>query len=222
MSIKHVPNLAAGSSVAGKILAWAQAKEGQKTVVDKLAFLVGLRHGLRTLLGRLLGNWTSDLGPDVEIQDQRERVIVRLRADGFDGGSFDVNRQDRLLVVRAFKQIEIKGKKRGVDEMSFRELYRCAPIASSVDPALAETNYCNGVLTVSLPKIDLVAGLTSSNRAHAEGRSKCLNGHSRRFGRRRPFFDRRTGRTKIRGKGRLSPFAHQASQKRSRRFSNGL
>src|SRR5262249_33850860 len=41
MSIEHVQNLVIGSGVAGKILAWALAKQGQKSVVFGRAMIGG-------------------------------------------------------------------------------------------------------------------------------------------------------------------------------------
>ena len=41
MSIEHVQNLVIGSGVAGKILAWTLAKQGQKTVVVERAMVGG-------------------------------------------------------------------------------------------------------------------------------------------------------------------------------------
>src|SRR5215813_354535 len=41
MSVEHVQNLVIGSGVAGKILAWSLASQGQKTVVVERAMIGG-------------------------------------------------------------------------------------------------------------------------------------------------------------------------------------
>jgi HSP20 family protein len=121
---------------------------------DSRAFIVRLRDGFKRLFDRFLGDRLNDSPWQIEIKDQGRTVVVRVDAPGFEAGELDVNLQGNLLILRACKQIEAKGKKRVFDEPIFQEFYHCAPMPWSVDAAKAEASFRNGVLTVIFPKTE--------------------------------------------------------------------
>jgi HSP20 family protein len=118
------------------------------------AFLVRLRDRLKSLFNRVLDEEGSDPLGRFHIRDQEGAVTVRVEIPGFAPEELDVKVQGNLLIVRAFKPIETNGKKRQFDDQSFQESYDCAFLPSSVDAARVEATYCDGVLTVTLPKME--------------------------------------------------------------------
>jgi HSP20 family protein len=130
-------------------------------------FFVRLRDRLNGLFNRLFGERESDPLGRFHIRDQEGVVTVRVEIPGVEAEELDVSVQGNLLIVRAFKPIDTNGKKREPDELSFQELYDCAFVPSSVDAAKVEADYCDGVLTVTLPKMDkrrVGRALAESNR----------------------------------------------------------
>jgi HSP20 family protein len=131
------------------------------------AFFVRLRGELRGLFNRLFCDEECDPLGRFHIRDQEGAVTVRLEIPGFEAEELDVKAQGNLLIVRAFKPIEKNGKKRESDDLSFQESYDCAFLPSSVDAAKVEATYCDGVLTVTLPKMEgrkIGRGLVEASR----------------------------------------------------------
>lgn len=66
-----------------------------------------------------------------------------------------MNFRGQLLILRALKRIEGKSNGRDAVKQSFQELYRCARLPAPVDAEKAMASYWDGVLTVTLPKIEV-------------------------------------------------------------------
>lgn len=128
-----------GFAALAALALWRQARNARLEQFDSVAFFREQR---------------SEPLWDFDIKDQEKAVVVRFASPGFDPASLDVNLQGNLLILHACMQIEKKAKDRDSDELGFRELYRCVPLPSPADAAKATATYCDGMLTVSLPKTD--------------------------------------------------------------------
>jgi HSP20 family protein len=118
------------------------------------AFFVRLADGLKDFFNHFFGGQLSEPLGDFHIQVHEGAMTIRVEIPGFEAEDLDVNVQRNLLIVRAFKPIEANGKKRESADLGFQELYDCAFLPSSVDAAKVEADYCDGVLTVTLPKME--------------------------------------------------------------------
>ena len=118
------------------------------------AFLVRLRDRLIGFFNRIFEEQGIDPLGRFQIRDQRGAVTVRVEMPGFQAEELDVNVRRNLLIVRALKPIETTGNRHEIDDLSFQESYDCAYLPSSVDAVRAEATYCDGVLTVNLPKAE--------------------------------------------------------------------
>jgi HSP20 family molecular chaperone IbpA len=119
---------------------------------DRRAFVTRLRDCFTSLFDRFFSEPRIESQCDNDVRDKGGTIIVRVNAPGFEARDLDVKLQGNLLVLRACKPIDATGTKRDFDELRFRELYHCEPILSAIDAARTEASFCDGVLTVSLPK----------------------------------------------------------------------
>jgi HSP20 family protein len=111
-----------------------------------------LRDWFNSLVDRFFGDPGSESLGDFHIIHQERAVVVRVKIPGFKAVELDVHLQGILLILRACKRIEAKRKKRDSDDLSLQETFRCAPMPSGLDATKAKATYCDGVLTVTLPK----------------------------------------------------------------------
>jgi HSP20 family protein len=91
-------------------------------------------------------------GLDVEEED--DAVVVRAEAPGFEADDFDVRVEDSRLVLRASKKTESKDEKGKVKEYREQECYESVMLPASVAKDKVDAKYHNGVLTVTMPKIE--------------------------------------------------------------------
>jgi HSP20 family protein len=95
-------------------------------------------------------------GPDMDIEETAEAVIIRAELPGLDPGDFSVEvARDRVL-LRGVKETE-----RHEDEQGFRRLerrigsfMRVISLPAEVDPDAATAAYRDGVLHLMLPKTE--------------------------------------------------------------------
>ena len=144
---------------------------------DRRAFVIWLRDCFTSLFDRFFSEPRSESPFDIDVRDKGGTIFVRVNAPGFEARDFNVKLQGNLLVLRACKPIDATGTKRDFDELRFRELYHCEPILSAIDAARTGASFCDGVLTVSLPKRlrirPVVPSLRVSYKSDCGGDRKC-------------------------------------------------
>lgn len=89
-----------------------------------------------------------------EVQEDEDRVVVRLEVPGMDRDDFDIDVVDDYLVVRGEKRVE-KDRHQGrfhVMECAYGSFERAVALPAAVDGNAAEARYKRGVLSISLPK----------------------------------------------------------------------
>ncbi|MGA9187841.1 MAG: Hsp20/alpha crystallin family protein [Methanosarcina sp.] len=101
---------------------------------------------------------TETLSPLIDIAEDGDKVIVTTDLPGIDRENVELNLRDNVLVISAGK--EEKTEKEGYlrRERSFMRYYREIPLPDGVTEEGANAQLKNGVLTVTLPKIEPVTG----------------------------------------------------------------
>src|SRR5271166_5985892 len=93
-----------------------------------------------------------------EVWETAKSVIVRIEIPGMDKEDFDVSVQGSVLRIRGEKRS--KGEQQGrlyfLLERAYGHFERTIALPHNVDGAQAEVTYNEGVLTVILPKTEVV------------------------------------------------------------------
>jgi HSP20 family molecular chaperone IbpA len=144
---------------------------------DRRAFVIWLRDCFTSLFDRFFSKPRSESPCDIDVRDEGGTIIVSVNAPGFEARDLDVKLQGNLLVLRACKPIDATGKNRDFNDLRFRELCHCESILSAIDAARIKASFCDGVLTVSLPKRlkirPVVPSLQVSYKSDCGGDRKC-------------------------------------------------
>jgi HSP20 family protein len=90
----------------------------------------------------------------VDVYEEKDDVIVKMKAPGFNKEDFSVTVVGDTLTIKAETQEEKedKGKKYYRKEISTQSLARSITLPSGVNSSKAEASYENGVLKLKLPK----------------------------------------------------------------------
>lgn len=99
-----------------------------------------------------------DFLPQTDIEEKKDRFIVKMNIPGADESEIKVDLQDDILTVTA--QTKSSTEDRGKDdflrmERSIGSFHRSFPLPSPVDEGKMETKYEDGVLTIIIPKVGL-------------------------------------------------------------------
>ncbi len=99
---------------------------------------------------------TYNFLPQTDIEDQKDRYIVKMNIPGADEAEIKVDLQDDVLTVKA--QTKRAARNRGRDnflrmERSLGSFQRSITLPSPVEEGQMETNYEDGVLTLIIPKV---------------------------------------------------------------------
>lgn len=101
----------------------------------------------------------------VNIIETEKNYQLEVVAPGFEKTDFKVSVDQQLLTVAAEKKQEVKEdgavtnnniKKQIRNEYSFKSFKRSFTLDEKIDGTLIEAQYVNGVLTVNLPKKEIV------------------------------------------------------------------
>ena len=89
----------------------------------------------------------------LDVARDGESFIVRASLPGVDSQKIDVNVDENVLEIKANNEAESEERQDGVllREMRTGTFYRSIRLPEAIDHAKAESNYKDGVLTVSLP-----------------------------------------------------------------------
>lgn len=87
-----------------------------------------------------------------DVEDQKDKIVVRAEAPGFEPDDFDLEVRDDQLMLCACESEE--KEEEGGRQWHRKELYRSIPLSSNIDAEHVDAQYRNGILTVTLPKTE--------------------------------------------------------------------
>ncbi len=101
-------------------------------------------------------DWKSSA--PVNIHEKDKSYEVEVIAPGFDKTDFKINLEKDILTISASRKEEQKdeNKKEVRREYAYRSFKRSFTVDEKIDVASIEAAYVNGVLTVNLPKKEIV------------------------------------------------------------------
>jgi HSP20 family protein len=90
----------------------------------------------------------------LDVEENKDNVVVRAEAPGFEPDDFDLQIRGDQLVLRAAHKAQAEERERGYREWRRQELYQSVALPPGVDAEHVQATYRNGVLTVTLPKTE--------------------------------------------------------------------
>jgi HSP20 family protein len=89
-----------------------------------------------------------------DVEDEGERILVRLEAPGMEKSDFAVTVEGRHLIVRGEKSVRSEGRSGRFYrvERAYGRFERVIPLPVDVDRDRARASYRRGVLAIELPK----------------------------------------------------------------------
>ncbi|HAF84773.1 MAG TPA: Hsp20/alpha crystallin family protein [Sphaerochaeta sp.] len=114
-----------------------------------------------SLFSNMLSDWglTSSKIPPVDITETDKAYIVEAELPGYEQEDVKVNIEKHVLRLSSSKQTtkeEKDGKKLLICERRAQSFERSFSLPEDVDEATIEGEFTNGVLTVTLPKKEVV------------------------------------------------------------------
>jgi len=88
------------------------------------------------------------------VREDDGSIMVRADAPGFEPSEFDLHVRGDQLVISASHKAESEDKEHGMHEWQQQEFHRTVMLPAGVDPDRVDASYRNGVLTVTLAKIE--------------------------------------------------------------------
>ena len=94
----------------------------------------------------------------VNVKETEKSYQLEVVAPGFEKTDFKVNLDQNLLTISAEKKDEVKqeNQKQIRREYSYRSFKRSFTLDEKIDATNIEASYINGVLTLNLPKKEVV------------------------------------------------------------------
>lgn len=94
----------------------------------------------------------------VNVKETEKAWILDVVAPGFDKTDFKVKLDEKLLTISAEKNQEVKAEneKQIRREYTYKGFKRSFTIDDKIDATAIEASYVNGVLTLNLPKKEVV------------------------------------------------------------------
>jgi HSP20 family protein len=103
--------------------------------------------------------WSAEsaAGIRVDVADYDDEIVVTADLPGFEKEDIDISVADRRLSIEATHEVETdeSGDAYVRRERRHESMRRSIQLPEAVDEAGASASYVNGVLTVSLPKIEV-------------------------------------------------------------------
>lgn len=94
----------------------------------------------------------------VNVKETATGYQLEVIAPGFEKADFKINLDDNLLTISAERKVEEKkeGDKKIRSEYHYRSFKRSFTVDEKIDATKIEASYVNGVLTLNLPKKEVV------------------------------------------------------------------
>lgn len=107
-------------------------------------------------VGRFEAGLTCLGGPSMDVADYGEKLVVAADLPGFEKADIDLSVTENALTVSAERETDEEAESDVYvrRERSTRSVRRTVSLPAGVDADDASASYVNGVLTVTLPKLD--------------------------------------------------------------------
>ncbi|CAJ35761.1 Hsp20/alpha crystallin family protein [Methanocella arvoryzae] len=94
--------------------------------------------------------------PYVDVMDRDSEVIVTADLPGVEKGDIQINVRGNTLEINAEKKSESERKEEGYlrRERGYNRFYRAIRLPAQVDDTKAHARFNNGVLEITLPKLE--------------------------------------------------------------------
>lgn len=96
--------------------------------------------------------------PSIELQETPKAYIAKVDLPGLEKDKIDVNVSGNTLTIRGERKEEVEKEdaRQGIyaSERSYGSFYRTLPLPGPVDETKVTADYKDGVLTVTLPKLE--------------------------------------------------------------------
>lgn len=90
--------------------------------------------------------------PHVEVSENDREIRISAEVPGMSDKDVELLVEDGVLTLRGEKKSETEDKERGYSERYYGRFERRIALPSNVDEKGAKATFCDGVLTVTLPK----------------------------------------------------------------------
>ena len=96
------------------------------------------------------------IAPRFEVSETEDNVIVEAELPGLEEKDIELTLQDNVLTLKGEKkrEEEIKKKNCYISERSYGHFQRSLQLGSGVDADQVNASFKNGVLTISIPKLE--------------------------------------------------------------------
>ena len=110
----------------------------------------------RSFEGRGVGGMSGMHDVSVDVSETDDEVVVTADLPGYEKDDIEVGVKERRLTVEAERaeESEDEGERYLRQERTHRRVSRSVTLPEAVDEGAASATYRNGVLTVTLPKLD--------------------------------------------------------------------
>lgn len=94
--------------------------------------------------------------PKVELRETDTNYLVCAELPGIKENDIDITLRDNSLIIQGEKKEESRQEDKGYfrSEFSYGNFYRAIPLGSEVDPDKVEATFKDGILSVTLNKVE--------------------------------------------------------------------
>ena len=106
------------------------------------------------------GGWSWGFSPPVDVREDEKEVTVKAELPGMEEKDIEVNLADNGLTIKGEKKAEKdeKGKDNWYRETSYGAFHRFIPLPEGLDQEKVDARFKNGVLTVTLHRLEEAKG----------------------------------------------------------------
>ena len=106
------------------------------------------------------GGWSWGFSPPVDVREDEKEVTVKAELPGMEEKDIEVNLADNGLTIKGEKKAEKeeKGKDNWYRETSYGAFHRFIPLPEGLDREKVDARFKNGVLTVTLRRLEEAKG----------------------------------------------------------------
>ena len=106
------------------------------------------------------GGWSWGFSPPVDVREDEKEVTVKAELPGMEEKDIEVNLADNGLTIKGEKKAEKeeKGKDNWYRETSYGAFHRFIPLPEGLDKEKVDARFKNGVLTVTLRRLEEAKG----------------------------------------------------------------
>ncbi|MCL5795354.1 MAG: Hsp20/alpha crystallin family protein, partial [Patescibacteria group bacterium] len=101
----------------------------------------------------------STLIPPIDVYEKNNTVFVKCQLPGFTSEEVDINVTAESVSIKGEKKEEKEDKDKGFyhKEISYGNFYRSVILPARVKAEKAEAKFSSGILTISMPKLEIKA-----------------------------------------------------------------